>query len=851
MKLIQSGPRSAKIMFVGEAPGETEMRTGTPFTGGSGDLLNRMLGNPRINIDRSKCFFTNVCHIRPQGKKSNDFSWFFTAEGMPHLQEGLLRLMADVAEIRPNLVIALGAVPMYFLTKKGTFKSGKISGIDKWRGSILESVLVPGQKVIPTYHPAFLLRSWDHKAVAELDLARCAQDAEFRDLRLPTRQLYLNPQGSARREIMAEMLDTDLLAVDIECTRSKRELICVGFSDRPDRALVIHAASDEDREDIATMVRSPCDKVMQNGQFDYTILTEDAGMEVVGFSEHVGEHGVRGWDTMLAHHTLYLESAGGEDEYSALNKGGPAGRKNAALKKGLAFLTSIYTREPFYKDDGKLWESVGDLRMFWRYNALDAAVTREVQLVQSRELDEFGVRDSFLRKMHLLRPLMACTNRGIPVDLIARAELQRKLENECAGLQLVLDTVAGRPINVKSNGANGDVAKLLYGELGLPTQFNRETKQPTVDKDALVKLAERSPHPALLTILSIRERRTALENQLGDSVGPDGRERCNYDPTGTRTNRLSSRATIRGEGKNLQNVMDRVRRVYIPSPGKVFIQPDYSPAEARVVAYLALTQSLIDLFSDSSKDIHRFNASRFYGVPELAVTYEMRFCAKIGVHSGNYGVGAEKTMKVINALAKDSWGKKGTGITVDLHTARKIVEGYFALYPRIKTRFWADVRDNLRRDRTLTGVFGTRRVFFGRWDGDDEGHFLNSAYSFIPQNAIGELCTGAMDRIESNVSEVTVLGNVHDSILVECDDDLDTIERACDRMRSEMTIPITIHGHTFTIPSEFAVGSNWGKASEDNPNGLMLLDKWLELRSKVSSASSVGLESMKKVAIVG
>src|SRR5690349_12347351 len=101
MKLIQDGPRNAKIVFVGEAPGKTEMQTGVPFSGGSGDLLNRMLGNPRIDIDRSKCFFTNVCHIQPQGKKLNDFAWFYTPEGLPHLQAGILQLMADIKDIRP------------------------------------------------------------------------------------------------------------------------------------------------------------------------------------------------------------------------------------------------------------------------------------------------------------------------------------------------------------------------------------------------------------------------------------------------------------------------------------------------------------------------------------------------------------------------------------------------------------------------------------------------------------------------------------------------------------------------------------------------------------------------------
>ncbi len=825
--------------MVGEAPGATEMLTGVPFSGGAGDMLTRVCD--RAGIDRRQCFITNVCHIQPQGSVKNDFAWFFTAEGMPHLQAGILQLMADLAEIKPNLVIAFGAVPMYFLTKKGTFSRNGISGIDKWRGSILESVLIPGLKVIPTFHPAFLLRSYDHKAVVEFDLLRCAGDASFPDLRIPERQLILNPKGSDRYRVMEEMLAAPELALDIESYEADDgsiRLACCGFSDRPGRALVIHNYSDQDRRDIARLAESDIDKVMQNGTFDVTVLSAN-GIEVKGFGERIYTNGiltsVRGWDTMLAHHSLYTESAGGEDEYSNLKKGGGKSKSTAALKKGLAFLNSIYTRQPYYKDDGKVWRETGDLQMFWRYNALDAAVTKEIQELQRVELRSFGVEGVFRHEMSQLRPLMECTRRGIPVDTKAFAALRAEVEGEAAKFQLVLDTLAGRPINVQSNGINGDMGKLIYGDLGLPQKLNKDTKRPTLNKDAIIELAAKYKHPVLLTILAIRERRTIRQTFLGDDiVDYDGRTRTSYDPTGTRTGRLASRAPIIGKGTNHQNWPDKVRRLCVAEPGRVFIQPDYSQAEARVVAYLAREEALIELLEDPTKDIHRFNASRVYGCLESEVSYEMRFCAKRGTHSANYGVGAEKTMMVINQDAKDTWGKPGTGITVDLNTARQIVEGYFALYPRIKTQYWADVVSQLKRDRTLTGVFGRKRTFFGRWDGGDEGKFLNAAYSYIPQNAVGELCTMAMVLIEDRVREATVLGNVHDSILVTCEDDPNTVERVIAAMAEAMHIPLTIHGRTFYIPTEFAVGYNWGKVGKDgkNPNGLGDANKWLEARRK-------------------
>src|SRR5204863_7010875 len=100
-------------------------------------------------------------------------------------------------------------------------------------------------------------------------------------------------------------------------------------------------------------------------------------------------------------------------ETTLLNKGT---RKSAAIKKGLGFLVSINTREPYYKDGGKLWKNDGDMQMFWRYNALDAACTREIRDVQERDLDSFGTFGVFQHEMSLVRTLMECTNRGFRID---------------------------------------------------------------------------------------------------------------------------------------------------------------------------------------------------------------------------------------------------------------------------------------------------------------------------------------------------------------------------------------------------------------------------------------------------
>lgn len=808
MRLIQTGPRNAKIVIVGEAPGATEDSSGVPFSGGSGELLTRMLS--AAGISRAECFITNVCHVKPP---KNDFKWFLKPANRSILLEGLLTLKKDIEEIRPNLVIAFGSYPLQFLT-------GKV-GIAKWRGSILESTLVKGVKVIGTYHPAYILRIWDYKAVAEFDLARCSTEALTPTISLPQRNLILAPPREALHPLMPQLLAANWLAVDIECWERPDgtwQLACVGFSDKADRALVLPCEEPWQMDAIKELCGSSVPKVLQNGTFDKTVL-EDNGISLNNFK----------WDTMLGHHSLYAESASGQDEMSVL--GGK--KKQAAIQKGLAFQTSIYTREPFYKDDGKLWKKTGDVMMFYRYNALDAAVTREIRDVQDREIGEFGVTQVIAHEMSLVEPLMAMTKRGIKIDLAKRQELKEMYDTQIGRLQTVLDAAAGGPTNVKSSK---QIQELLYVKLGLPIKRNKDSGNPTGGKDALVELAEKYNNPILHTILRIRQRRDYQERYINAQVDADGRIRCAFDITGTRSGRLSSRKSIYGSGTNLQNIPARkpegemVKRMFIADEGKVFVYRDYSQAEARVVAYLAESEGLIELFNDPNRDIHCENAQRIFGKSTAKlvsdggdITEEERYLAKRVVHAANYGMGPKRLVELVNEDAES------TGIRIDFSRAKMLIERYFLLYPEIRERWWKRVENEIRYSRTLNTPFGRKRIFYGRYD----EKLMREAYSYEPQSTIGDLCCTALVRcywqVEKEIEGAELLLNVHDSIMMQCyERDVQAVALA---MEEAMRIPVTIGERTLIVPTDCKVGRNWGsrpkKHPEENPGGLISLEKWI------------------------
>lgn len=802
MKLIQTGSRDSKIVLVGEAPGANEVLTGVPFTGGAGELLDRALA--RANIYRSECFITNICHVRPP---DNDFTWFVKPKPRPELLMGLVQLKTDLEAIKPNIVVCLGAWPLRFIT-------GKI-GIDKWRGSLLTSVLTPNLKVVGTYHPAYCMRIWDFKAILEIDLRRVRKHSHFPELRLPERDYILNPSREALLSLLPELSTATWLGTDIETWEAqdgKFELACVGFSDRCNRAVVIPANEEWKRDAIRELLLSQAKKIFQNGPFDYTVLTA-LGYVVNNWS----------WDTMFAHHARYPECAGGDDEMSALSKK----RKTAALKKGLAFQTSIYTEEPYYKDDGKLWKKEGDINLFWLYNGKDAAVTREIKDVQANELAEFGTQHIADEALEQSKALIQVTNRGIKIDLEYWPKLRVEYVKEVENLQAGLNQLCGESVNVKSSA---QMQKLLYTKLNLPVKYSRKTHNPTADKDAINELAGKYSHPILKFILEIRERRDFIERYMDVSVDKDGRMRCSFDVTGTKSGRLSSRASIWGSGTNLQNIPSRklagqkIRRGFVPDDGKVFVNRDLSQAEARLVAVLARCDRLIELFEDSTRDVHTENASRIFRIPLDAVTFENRYLAKRVVHASNYGMGPDRLVQLV---AEDA---EITGVRIDHKQAQELIDKYFMLYPEIKTIFWKEVEDELRHSRCLNTPFGRKREFFGRWD----DKLLRDAYSYIPQSTIGDMGRKALLRIYNGLEVregiCQVLLNVHDSVMVQCLPE--KVVEVSDKMEELMRFELDVNGRKLIVPSDCKVGLNWmerpKKQPELNPEGLRDIKIWLK-----------------------
>lgn len=551
------GPENARILFVGEAPGETEHNEGKPFVGPSGEQL--MLCLARHGLGREEVRLANLFHFRPF---NNDFKKIVQHE---IVKQHITELFKYIMVHRPYVVVPLGSWPLFFLTGK--------RGIKKWRGSILKYLGCDEEdgpnviKVIPTFHPAAVLRDRGLYPTFNRDIKRIIEDSAFRERRLPVRQFVCDPRGLDLEEWVQTLCKAPDLACDIETVKKSTHIICVGFAPSPDVGVCLVPTHAEGRRAIERVLESKARKIFQFGTFDTTQLRVNGFQVCDPYAEALNRPFY--WDTFLAQHVLAPE-----------------------LPRSLEYLTSVHTREPYYKqagrgsipDDAKGWSAKFDKQTLYEYNSRDCCCTFEVYLKQRatllRRLGENWFDADSLRIFDFeMRQLFAAVEialAGMYIDQERRALLERVLLGKWAKKQFILDRMTGYETNVRSP----KLKAILYDKdkLGLPVRRNRKGGV-TTDEDAIVSLIsfckdklESVVRPQTITdwkiklavcqtVLEIRGIRQVLSNYILEEMRDgthrsreDGRIHSIYKVGGTETGRWSASKFIDGTGFNAQTL---------------------------------------------------------------------------------------------------------------------------------------------------------------------------------------------------------------------------------------------------------------------------------------------------------
>ena len=318
------------IAFVGEGPSDYEMLDLIPFVGPAGKLFNNLL--KMANIDREACLVTNVFNTQLPDNKVENWcgttkeakAWQKDGYDLPPVGRGkwlrpeyihhLDRLAQEIETADPTVIVPLGGTALWAFTG--------FSGITERRGAVHEATMTaPGRKLVPTFHPAFLIHSYKLFPVVTADLMKAKNESRYPEIKTTAREIWVEPTWEDMWTFYARYLENaPYISIDIETPFLKkgipprfRQIKCIGFSDGPHHALCIPFV-DETKpnnsywetldEELSAwdFVRSVCEnrtpKLGQNyGAFDAHWIYDVYGIRTVNYC----------FDTRLEHHALYPE----------------------------------------------------------------------------------------------------------------------------------------------------------------------------------------------------------------------------------------------------------------------------------------------------------------------------------------------------------------------------------------------------------------------------------------------------------------------------------------------------------------------------------------------------------------
>lgn len=772
------GPIPSRLMIVGEAPGYDEEKEGLPFVGESGKELNRMLHEAEIM--RSECFVTNVSRVRPLDNYIGHFMAKAKKDITPkhtllrdrwvtqEITSGYAELLQEIEMVQPNLIITCGNIPLWVLTG--------IWGVMKWRGSQL--MTESGIRLVPTIHPAAVMREWSTRAavVSDLKRARKLMTRKGPYENTPAWRFQVGSSFGVVTDTLKSLYDCvhagTLEWIDLDIETVSGHIDCIGLSWSRLDAICIPLMSRGNlsgywSEEEEAMIVFMLYKILthkrvkirwQNGLYDAQYI-------------HRHWHFIprHGQDTMISQHSCF-----------------------AALSKGLGFLGSLYADYYVYwKDEGKVVDLKVPEEQRWAYNCKDDVYTREVGEVLQTTVEKLGLSEVDKIQQSLFHPVLSAMIRGVRVIPAAKNKMAMEIQEELSKREAFLYSVLGHEIN---HNSSPQMQKLFYEDLKQPVIKNRKIvagrtfMAPSCDDEALTKIAQREPllRPITNAIADIRTLEKFLRDFVMMKLDVDGRMRCSFNIAGDAggksapySYRLSSSKNAFGSGGNLQTIpsekskssgkaaargsmdftLPNIRSMFGPDPGFTFFDMDLDRADLQVVAWEA-NDPLLKEALKKGVDIHLLNVFAIDNVdpPDLAELVEghpryldhrtprkhKREFSKVFAHATDY-LGKSKTVAA------------HTGRTV--HEIDRAQKNYFDRYPGIK--LWQDrVITQVRKHRFVENRLGYRWYIFDRIDDS----LMPEAVAWIPQSTVGNVINRIWLNMWDKIPEVQVLLQVHDSL---------------------------------------------------------------------------------------
>lgn len=797
-----TGPAPSRLMIVGEAWGKDEEERGEPFVGASGQELNRMLHD--AGLMRSEAFCTNVVNHRPRDNKLREWIAYTKDDRTPeHVQwkgwfvkpiviEGYKQLLAEIEMVKPNVIIPVGNLALHAL-REGCIKMKPKgpSGILKWRGSQLRMDGSPtNPKVIPTVHPAYVLRQWSERYTAVQDLRRVARHLDSREYSPPKWNFRLRPsftQVITTLRWLRDRAEEQTLWVELDLETRAGHIACLGLSWSLVDALCIPFMCVENKEgywnpdeeafiiwELYQLLGHPRTKGRvkvrwQNGLYDAQYIFRHW---------HFVPHHEQ--DTMISQHAVYSDQP-----------------------KALAYIASIHCDwYVYWKDEGKEWDKKMGEEQLWSYNCQDDVYTREcgeslLQTISRLYAPPRGIQPwaqvheihAFQQKMFW--PVLRAMQIGLRIRPEARNALAGEVQEQIDLRQGVLEQIIERSINVDSPK---QMQQLFYEELAQPIIWKRvpgEPPRPTCDDEALMKIASREPlmKPLVNCIADIRTLGKYMDVILM-KLDNDGRGRCAFNIGGSesgksapKTYRLSSSKSAFDSGANLQNIsseksksagkavarghlamlgdpyiLPNIRTLFGPDAGFTFFDQDLERADLFVVVWESDDRDL-KLAMRAGVDIHLFNVYTLDGKEPPPLDELVEGHPRYLDHRG-----PRKTQREFAKIFCHGTNYLGSARTMAAHTGRLVHEVeraqriWFGAHPGIQ-RWHGEVQNQISKRRYVENKFGYRWYIFDRIDSA-----LSEAVAWIPQSTVSIAINKVWMNHYERSPQIQVLLQVHDSL---------------------------------------------------------------------------------------
>ena len=623
--------------------------------------------------------------------------------------------------------------------------------------------------------PKSINQQLDLFAVNPTDGQVSSENTSFESIKTVKHDYKLIDNQEEARKLCDFFRTKQILSLDTETTSlSPIDAELVGLCFAVEAHQAFYVAIPNDREEALQYVNifkpiyedPSILKIGQNIKYDYMVLM-NYGVTLQG----------KMFDTMLAHYVVQPELHHNMDY----------------LAETLLHYKTIHIDE-LIGPHGKHQKSMRELdpKDVYAYGAEDADITLQLKNVLEPKLKETGTEDLFWNIEMPLVPVLADMERqGVRIDTAALRETSVIFTERMNLLEQHIYAKAGETFNISSPKQVGEV---LFGKLNIMEKPKRtKTGQYVTNEEVLQSL--RTKHPIVADILDYR----GLKKLLGTYVDAlpklinkrTGHIHTSFNQALTATGRLSS------SDPNLQNIPVRsedgkeIRKCFIAEQDCLFFSADYSQIELRIMAHLSEDANMIEAFREGF-DIHAATAAKIKHKKMEDVSAAERKQAK----QANFGI--------IYGITTYGLAQR---MGIDNKEARKLIEDYFATFPKVRA-FMEQAKEQARRKGYAETLFGRRRYLpdILSKNGTVRGFAERNAINAPIQGSEADIIKLAMIRIWRRFKAE----NIRSKMILQVHDELNFSVYPDEKERVEQIVLEEMQG-AYTLKVPLTVDAGWGK----------------------------------------